>query len=132
MKAYSAVTPFDLDCLPVFDRPDRVGAGDASLYSIARVSGMDMAHQDYSVHLTVSAGDPDKERALADLCVNAINRLPQVLEALRIAEGLLDSVAYVSSEGDTEFPLREIRAALDAFPLALSENARRPRPRMGG
>lgn len=35
-----------------------------------------------------------------------------VLEALKAAEKLLDSVAYVNKEGDTVKPLRLIRSAI--------------------
>lgn len=37
---------------------------------------------------------------------------PELLEALEIAEVILDSVAFVSEDGDTEKPLKIIRAAI--------------------
>jgi hypothetical protein len=35
-----------------------------------------------------------------------------VLQALLVAEKLIDSVAYINKEGDTVGPLRQIRAAI--------------------
>ena len=61
---------------------------------------------------TVTHGDPDELAANAARLVTCWNSHDAMLAALREAERLLDSVAFVSTEGDTTKPLRKIRAAI--------------------
>lgn len=74
--------------------------------------GVDYPEGDERDHYlcTVMCGDPDELLANARL----IRAAPQMLDACRVAEKILDSVAFVSSEGDTEEPLRLLREALRA------------------
>lgn len=67
--------------------------------------------RDYDL-FTVTHGDPDELEANAKRLVNCWNSHDAMLAALKEAERLLDSVAFVSTEGDTAKPLRKIRAAI--------------------
>lgn len=56
----------------------------------------------------VTCGDPDELQANANL----IGASPELFAAALAAIKLLDSVAFVSKEGDTDKPLRLLRAAI--------------------
>ncbi len=58
----------------------------------------------------ITCGDPEELRANANL----IWASPRMLAACRAAEKLLDGVAFVSTEGDTDGVLRLLRDALSA------------------
>lgn len=58
---------------------------------------------------TVCHGDPDELLANAHLVAAS----PQLLAACRAAFKLLAGVAFVAKDGDTEKPLRMLRAAID-------------------
>lgn len=80
----------------------RTNASDAKLYSFAEVPSMDATDEDYILFLTVRAADPVQERLIADTCTRAVTSAPKALAAMQAAYDKLDSVAFVSHEGDTE------------------------------
>lgn len=61
-------------------------------------------------YLKETQGGEHGEEAEANACL--MEASPDMLKALVIAEQLLDSVAFVSKQGDTDKPLRAIRAAI--------------------
>lgn len=91
-----------------FPAAERANVSDSKLYSHAEVPSMDRADEDYIVHLTVRGADPDQERLLADTCTRAVTSAPKALAAMHQAYAKLDSVAFVSVEGDTD----EVKTAL--------------------
>lgn len=68
--------------------------------------GADGGRNHYLV--TVINGDPDELKANAHLVAAS----PELLQAARAALKLLESVAFVTKEGDTDKPLRLLRAAI--------------------
>lgn len=76
--------------------------GDSRLYSVAEIPSLDMSDEDYSVILTVSAADPEQERAIADSCTRTINAAHSVKTVMQAAYDALDSVAFLRREGDTD------------------------------
>jgi hypothetical protein len=86
----------------------RANASDAKLYSFAKVPSMDQADEDYVLFLTVRAADPEQERLIADTCTRAVTSSSIALAAMQAAFAKLDSVAFVSQEGDPD----EVKAAL--------------------
>ncbi|WP_236490795.1 hypothetical protein [Pseudomonas syringae] len=98
-----------------FPPAQRVSGSDPKLYSFATVPSMDSADEDYVLHLTVRAGDPEQEQALADSCTQAINSASRTARALQLALHKLDSVAFLETEGDTELVKQVITSALDAL-----------------
>lgn len=99
-----------------FPTAERASVSDSKLYSHAEVPSMDLADEDYILHLTVRAADPDQERLLADTCTRAVTSAPKALAAMQQAYSTLDSVAFVSEEGDTD----EVKSALLEAMAALS------------
>lgn len=100
--------------VPILPRADRANVSDSKLYAFGKVPAMDARDEDYVLTLTVHTADPEAEREIADYCTAAVNNRGQYMRALREAEKLLDSVAFVSAEGDTTQVLARIRAALAA------------------
>ncbi|WP_019334929.1 hypothetical protein [Pseudomonas syringae] len=86
----------------------RANSSDSKLYSFAEVPSMDQAAEDYVLFLTVRAADPEQERLIADTCTRAVTSAPKALAAMQAAYAKLDSVAFVSHEGDTD----EVKNAL--------------------
>jgi hypothetical protein len=99
-----------------FPTATRANASDAKLYSFAQVPSMEQADVDYILFLTVRAADPKQERLIADTCTRAVSAAPQALAAMQAAYSKLDSVAFVSQEGDTD----EVKAALLGAMAALA------------
>ncbi|MFA0998311.1 MULTISPECIES: hypothetical protein [Pseudomonas syringae group] len=100
-----------------FPAAERANSGDAKLYSFAEVPSMDQADEDYVLFLTVRAADPYQERLIADTCTRAVTQTPKALAAMQAAYAKLDSVAFVSEEGDTD----DVKAALlDAISALLA------------
>lgn len=91
-----------------FPAAERANYGDSKLYSFAEVPSLDQANEDYVLFLTVRAADPDQERRIADTCTRAVTQAPKALAAMQAAYAKLDSVAFVSKEGDTD----DVKAAL--------------------
>lgn len=103
-----------------FPAATRLNVSDPNLYSFAEVPSMDEADEGYTLFLTARAADPDQERLIADTCTRAINSAPQALAAMQAAYAKLDSVAFVSQEGDTD----EVKGLLlDAMAALLPHNA---------
>jgi len=67
--------------------------------------------RDYCL-FTVVHGDPEELEANARRLVACWNSHDAMLAALKKAERLLDGVAFVTKEYDTDEPLRAIRAAI--------------------
>ena len=90
------------------ERPSDLSNG--RLYSYGIVPGMDS--DDYQITLTVSVEDPGQERALADHLVRVLNTAPLAEQAMKLASKKLDSVAFLSEEGDTRAVKLSLRIAL--------------------
>lgn len=99
-----------------FPIAQRSSLSDSKLYSFAQVQSMDNTDEDYILHLTVRAAEPSMERLLADTCTRAINAAPEAMNAMQLALSALDSVAFLSEEGDTT----EVKRALSSAMAALS------------
>lgn len=98
-----------------FPTAERQSLGDAKLYSFAEVPSMDGSEEDYVLFLTVRAAEPAQERLLADTCTRAISAAPLALGALQLALSKLDSVAFLSEEGDTDEVKTLLRNAMSAL-----------------
>lgn len=98
-----------------FPPAERASVSDSKLYSHAEVPSMDRADEDYILHLTVRAADPEQERLLADTCTRAVTSAPKALAAMQLAYAKLDSVAFVSEEGDTDEVKSALISAIAAF-----------------
>lgn len=98
-----------------FPIAQRSSLSDSKLYSFAQVQSMDNADEDYILHLTVRAAEPSVERLLADTCTRAINAAPEVMSAMQLALSALDSVAFLSAEGDTAEVKRALQSAMAAL-----------------
>ncbi|NVL49813.1 hypothetical protein F2S72_08680 [Pseudomonas syringae pv. actinidiae] len=104
--------PMQITCPPAA----RTSASDPKLYSFGQIPSMDDADEDYTLILTVRAADSDQERLIADTCTRAISSTPQAVAAMQAAYAKLDSVAFVSEEGDTD----DLKSALLAAIAALT------------
>lgn len=107
-----------------FPNAQRSSLSDSKLYSFAQVKSMDDADEDYILHLTVRAAEPTVERLLADTCTRAINAAPEALSAMQSALTALDSVAFLSEEGDTA----EVKRALQSAMASLAVPSLQPVP----
>lgn len=101
-----------------FPVAERASVSDSQLYSHAQVPSMDEAGEDYILFLTVRAADPDQERLIADTCTRAVTSAPKALAAMQAAYDKLDSVAFVSHEGDTDEVKRVLLDAMSALVAA--------------
>ena len=105
-----------LKTLPIeFPLAERKSVGDSKLYSFAKVPSMDSSDEDYVLFLTIRAAEPSQERLLADTCTRAISAAPLALDAMQLALNKLDSVAFLSEEGDTDEVKRILRNAMTAL-----------------
>lgn len=107
-----------------FPIAERANVGDPKLYSFANVPSMESSDEDYVLFLTIRAAEPSQERLLADTCTRAISAAPLALDAMQLALNKLDSVAFLSEEGDTDEVKRILLNAMTALmapaPLAVS------------
>lgn len=96
---------------PKFGNVDRVGPSSSNL----EAWGFDAdGEEGANIRIVCAHEDPDVERAMIGAAVRACNTHDELVGALSEAEGLLDSVAFLSKDGDTAKPLQRIRAALSA------------------
>lgn len=101
-----------------FPVAERASYSDAKLYSHGEIPNMDQADEDYILFLTIRAADPVQERLIADTCTRAVNSAPQVLAAMHAAYHQLDSVAFLSTEGDTNAVKSALLDAIAALTAA--------------
>jgi hypothetical protein len=104
----TATKPIEIN----FPIADRLSVWDPKLYSFAQVPGMDKKGEDYVLTLTVRAADPRQERQMADTCTTYLNGAPKAVSALVYALNVLDSVAFLQVEGDTDDVKEQLRNAL--------------------
>lgn len=88
--------------------PERQSHSDSTRYEWLTVPVMDAREEAYRVELSVRAADIDAEQALAEYLSHAVNGYPLLVGALLAAYQALDSVAFLSVEGDTEQLKRQL------------------------
>lgn len=98
-----------------FPKPERMNQSDGKLYSFAVVHELDASDIDYRLSLIVHTADPALERRIGREVCGAVNARNETIRALQTARRLLDSVAFVATEGDTAEPIARIDAALKAI-----------------
>lgn len=99
----------------IFPLAKRMSPSCAKLYSLAEVESMDDKDEDYILKLTVCAAEPEQERLLVDTCTTHINGAPEAVSAMVYALNVLDSVAFLQEEGDTDDVKAKLRNALAAL-----------------
>jgi hypothetical protein len=110
---------------PQFEPAKRMSDSDSNLYAWATVPALDEAEEMYNVELKISANDPDIELALAKYVVNAVNTVPNVLQVLKQAYSKLDSVAFLTAEGDTDLVKHELSEMIRKLSVPSSNGLRR-------
>lgn len=94
---------------PTFGAADRISDSDSRLIAYAHDEDGD---ESTALTLTSGIADPHHESAAMRAVIDLCNARAQIVFAMRAAAKTLDSVAYVATEGDTERPLRLLRAAI--------------------
>ena len=88
---------------------------DGRLHSCGVAPALDAKGAGYSVSLYVQADTPLQQKKLAAALLASVNSRDAALNAMGHALRLLDSVAFVVKEGDTDAPMRKLREAMHAL-----------------
>lgn len=78
-------------------------------------TGLAERDHEFCIELDVRHPDPNVEQALQNHCVEAIELTPRTLAAMQNAYALLDSVAFVSKEGDTQAIKDELETLIESL-----------------
>lgn len=88
---------------------------DKRLHSCGVAPALDARGAGYCVSLYVKADSARDEKKIAQSIIAAMNARDDALQAMGHALRLLDSVAFVAREGDTDAPMRKLRDAMHAL-----------------
>lgn len=91
---------------------ERVSHSDGKLYAWGDIPKMEAEGEGWIFEVQISTADPAKEQALAKLVSVAVTNLPRFIDAMTYALQKLDSVAFLSEEGDTNIAKQSLREAI--------------------
>lgn len=94
---------------------ERASASDSKLYAWGSVPTMDARDEDYVFEVCIHTADPDAERQLAEHVSRCVNSAAMTIDAMEFALQKLDSVAFLSEEGDTNVAKQSLIAAIAAL-----------------
>lgn len=91
---------------------ERANHSDAKLYAWGELPHLDARGEDYVFEVRIHTADPAQEQELARYVSAAVTELPRFIDAMTLALAKLDSVAFLSQEGDTKIAKESLRAAI--------------------